>query len=213
MCGFTPHSLPPRKRGPRNRDGAAATERTSAQWVLRRNDAKALWRNSTLPAAEALAAGSPCRRHPLPGGRWLPASAGRTGVERGGGRPAAADRRAVGVPRARWSGCLGKQPRPCRRVLCGPSAVSPSPVARWSRGPGFRRENVGAGKRGPRNRDGAAATERTSAQWVLRRHDAQALLKDSTLCAAEAVVVRCPFGRHPMLGGPWVPAFAGKTRG
>ena len=25
MCGFTPHSFPPRKRGPRSRDGAAAT--------------------------------------------------------------------------------------------------------------------------------------------------------------------------------------------
>src|SRR5690625_6511486 len=71
----------------------------------------------------------------------------------------------------------------------------PPPSARWSLAPGVRRENEGVGKRGPRNRDGAAATERTSAQRAFRRHDAQALLKDSTLCAAEAVVVRCPFGR------------------
>src|SRR5690625_7032994 len=37
--------------------------------------------------------------------------------------------------------------------------------------------------------------------------------KERSLRAAEAGVVRCPFGCHPVLGGPWVPAFAGKTRG
>src|SRR5690625_2344076 len=26
------------------------------------------------------------------------------------------------------------------------------------------------------------------------------------------MAVRCPFRRHPVLRGPWVPAFAGKTR-
>src|SRR5690625_7319989 len=26
------------------------------------------------------------------------------------------------------------------------------------------------------------------------------------------MAARCPFGRHPELGGPWVPAFAGKTK-
>src|SRR5690625_3058534 len=31
------------------------------------------------------------------------------------------------------------------------------------------------------------------------------------LPTAEAVVVRCPLGCRPELGGPWVPAFAGKT--
>src|SRR5690625_5718105 len=25
------------------------------------------------------------------------------------------------------------------------------------------------------------------------------------------MAVRCPFGCHPELGGPWIPAFAGKT--
>src|SRR5690625_5237238 len=68
-------------------------------------------------------------------------------------------------------------------------------------------------KRGPRSRDGAAVTERTSVQRAFCQHDAQALLKESTLRAAEAVVVRCPLGCRPELGGPWVPAFAGKTRG
>src|SRR5690625_1734809 len=32
------------------------------------------------------------------------------------------------------------------------------------------------------------------------------------LRAAEVMAVRCPFGCHPELGGPWVPAFAGKTK-
>jgi len=35
--------------------------------------------------------------------------------------------------------------------------------------------------------------------------------KSSTLCAAEAMVARCPFGCRPELRGPWIPAFAGKT--
>src|SRR5690625_7005305 len=45
--------------------------------------------------------------------------------------------------------------------------------APWSLGPGVRRENEGVGKRGPRIRGGAAATERTSAQRALRRQDAR----------------------------------------
>src|SRR5690625_563946 len=39
---FIPLSFPPRKRGPRSRDDAAATERTSAHWALRRHDARGL---------------------------------------------------------------------------------------------------------------------------------------------------------------------------
>src|SRR5690625_3135687 len=39
---FIPLSFPPRKRGPRSRDDAAATERTSAHWALRRHDARVL---------------------------------------------------------------------------------------------------------------------------------------------------------------------------
>src|SRR5690625_1438607 len=39
MLGFTPRSFPPRKRGPRNHGGAAATARTPAQWAFRRHGA------------------------------------------------------------------------------------------------------------------------------------------------------------------------------
>src|SRR5690625_5556907 len=88
-------------------------------------------------------------------------------------------------------------------------AVQSPVVPGARRSPGRRR----VGQRGPRGRDGAAVTERTSAQGVFRRHNAWVLLKESTLRAAEAVVVRCPFGCRPEPGGPWVPAFAGKTRG
>src|SRR5690625_1270200 len=35
--------------------------------------------------------------------------------------------------------------------------------------------------------------------------------KNVTLRAAQTVVVRCPSGRHPVLRGPWIPAFAGTT--
>src|SRR5690625_1471066 len=65
--------------------------------------------------------------------------------------------------------------------------------------------------RSPRSRDGAAVTERTSVQRTFCQHDAQALLKSSTLRAAEPLMARCPFGRQPVLRGPWIPAFAGKT--
>src|SRR5690625_7159235 len=78
MCGFTPHSFPPRKRGPRNRDGAAATERTSAQWGLWGNGAQVVLRNSTLPAAESLAARCHFGRQPNIGGPRVPAFAGKT---------------------------------------------------------------------------------------------------------------------------------------
>src|SRR5690625_5623984 len=40
MLGFIPHSFPPRKRGPRSRGGAAATERTSTQRAFHRQDAR-----------------------------------------------------------------------------------------------------------------------------------------------------------------------------
>src|SRR5690625_4138389 len=89
----------------------------------------------------------------------------------------------------------------CRLELGGP----------WV--PAFAGKTRGRKARGP----GAAVVplprEWTSAQWVFRRHDAWVLVKESTLRAAEAVVVRCPFGCRPELGGLWVPAFAGKTRG
>src|SRR5690625_166249 len=67
-------------------------------------------------------------------------------------------------------------------------------------------------KRGPRNRDGAAAAERASAQRVLRRRGVRVSLKSQRLPAGEAVAARCPFGCHPELRGLWLPAFAGKTK-
>src|SRR5690625_7032012 len=107
-------------------------------------------------------------------------------------------------------------------------------TARWSLHPGVRREDderalrkIGPSaffrflralpsfppqKRGPRNRGGATPTGRTSAQRIVRQHDARVPLQQaSALRAAEAMAVRCPLGCHPELGGPWVPAFAGKT--
>src|SRR5690625_1026118 len=66
MLGFMPLSFPPQKRGPRNRDGAAATARTSAQRVLRRRGVRVSLKR---------------RRPPCRGGRggsmsfWLPARA------------------------------------------------------------------------------------------------------------------------------------------
>src|SRR5690625_4243856 len=68
-------------------------------------------------------------------------------------------------------------------------------------------------KREPRNRGAPAISLRNAAPLVFRWHGVRALLKNSTLRAVEAMMVRCPFGCHPELGGPWVPAFAGKTRG
>src|SRR5690625_4446244 len=77
---------------------------------------------------------------------------------------------------------------------------------------GFSPPSFPPRKRGPRNRGGAAAAERTSAQWAFRQHDARVLLKTSTLRASEPLAVRCPLGCHPASRGPWLPAFAGKTR-
>src|SRR5690625_519424 len=72
----------------------------------------------------------------------------------------------------------------------------------------FPRESGGPGAAMvPRSR------EWISAQWIFRRHDAWVLVKESTLRAVEAVVVQCPCGCSLELGGPWVPASAGKTRG
>src|SRR5690625_1025467 len=131
------------------------------------------------------------------------------------GRCHGADLSAVGFLPARCSGSLEKTARSVPRrlwwfdVLLAATQCSVVPGSR--RSPGKRGE--GRKAEGP----GAAVVplpqERTSAQWIFRRHDAQALLKNSTLPAAESLAARCPFGRHPVLGGPWLPAFAGKTRG
>src|SRR5690625_3784950 len=88
-------------------------------------------------------------------------------------------------------------------------AVQSSVVPGSRRSPGKRR----VGKRGPRSRGGAAATERTSAQQVFHRYSVRGSLKTSALPAAESLVTRCPFGCRPVVRGFWLPAFAGKTRG
>src|SRR5690625_1094909 len=88
-------------------------------------------------------------------------------------------------------------------------AVQSSVVPGSRRSPGKRR----VGKRGPRSRGGAAATERTSAQQVFHRYSVRGSLKTSALPAAESLVTRCPFGCRPGFGGSWIPAFAGKTMG
>src|SRR5690625_7718698 len=62
-------------------------------------------------------------------------------------------------------------------------------------------------KRGPRSHDGAAVTERTSVQRTFCQHDAQALLKSSTLRAAEPLMARCPFGLLTVLRELFVPCF------
>src|SRR5690625_2705553 len=56
-------------------------------------------------------------------------------------------------------------------------AFWPPPNARWSLGPGVRRENEGVGKRRPRSRGGAAVTEWTSAQRVFCWRGIQVLLE------------------------------------
>src|SRR5690625_5614733 len=153
-------------------------------------------------------------------GPWVPAFAGKTR----GGRKAGAQEpwwcrchgtglSAVGFSPARCAGGFKKKALSVLRRLGWFDvllvAIQCSVVPGSRRSPGKRR----VGKRGPRNRGGAAATERTSAQQVFHRYSVQSSLKTSALRAAEPLVVRCPFGCRPELGGPWVPAFAGKTRG
>src|SRR5690625_2197920 len=47
-------SFPPRKRGPRSRGGAAATEWTSAQWAFGRHGVRIPEKDAALRAAEAV---------------------------------------------------------------------------------------------------------------------------------------------------------------
>jgi len=156
MLGFMPPSFSPRKRGPRGHDGAAATERTSAQWAFRRRGVRVLLK----------------RKHPLCRGGcggsmsvWLPSSAPwslgpgprlfcRGGKTRG--------RKARGPGTAMWPLSRNGPQR------SGPSAGTMSGLPPCSFPPR---------KRGPRNRGGAAATERTSAQWAFRRRGVRVLLK------------------------------------
>src|SRR5690625_2037795 len=107
---------------------------------------------------------------------------------------------------------LKEQHAPCRGDRGGSMSSWPPPRAPWSLDPGVRRANEESRKaRGP----GAAVMPLSgnsphcsgfSAGTVL-----ELSLKNSTLGAAEAVVARCPFGRHPELRGPWIPAFVEKA--
>src|SRR5690625_5568796 len=80
MPGFPPFSFPPRKRGPRNRGGAAVTKRTSAQRAFRQHDARVLLKTSTLRASKPLAVRCPLGCHPELRGLWIPAFAGKTKI-------------------------------------------------------------------------------------------------------------------------------------
>src|SRR5690625_934722 len=75
--------------------------------------------------------------------------------------------------------CTRQRP-PCRGARGGSMSFWPPSRARWPLGPGVRRENEGVGKRGPRSHDGAAATERTSAQRAFRQHDARVRSEEHT---------------------------------
>jgi len=123
------------------------------------------------------------------------------------------DLSALGTSPARCSGSFKKKapsvPQSPWRLDVLLVAVQCSVVPGSRPSPGKR----GVGKRGSRGRGGPAATERTSAHWALRRHDARVLLKRKHPSCRRALAARCPFGCRPMLRGPWIPAFAGKTRG
>src|SRR5690625_3778414 len=196
MRRFSPLSFPPRKRGPRNRGGAAATERTSAQWAFRRQDAQALLKSQHPPCCGgrggSMSFWPPSRaRLPLgPGVRRENVGVGKRGPRSHDG--AAATERTP----AQWTILRKEAPALLKRQhhpSCGGRGWSmsfwPPSRARWPLGPGVRRPTERVGKRGPRSHDGAAATERTSAQRAFRQYDARVLLKTSTLRAAEAVVV------------------------
>src|SRR5690625_721326 len=66
MYGLSLLSFPLRKRGPRNRGGAVATKRTSAQRVFRRHGARALLKSQPPPCLGALGGSMSF---------WLPSSA------------------------------------------------------------------------------------------------------------------------------------------
>src|SRR5690625_1884381 len=61
-------SFPPRKRGPRGRGGAVATERTSAQWAFRWNDARGFLKEQHPPCCGGRGGSMPF--WPLPSARW-----------------------------------------------------------------------------------------------------------------------------------------------
>ena len=141
--------------------GSPLPRRTSAQQAFRRHNVPGVVeRDSSFCAAEAPVARCPSGCHPVRGGPWIPAFAGKTKMS---------------FLRAFFS----FPPR----------------------------------KRGPRGRGGAVPAQANfSAASVPPAQCPGAVERDSSFCAAEAPVARCPSGCHPMRGGPWIPAFAGKTK-
>src|SRR5690625_4823434 len=168
MLGFPPRSFPPRKRGPRSRGvSAPAQADLSAAGVPQARCLGALEKKAP-PVPRRLwwfnvfLVATRCSVVP---GSWAPAilpERGREGKESGG--------LGTAVWPLSWNG-------PQRS---GPSAGTML---------GFPPRSFPPRKRGPRSRGGAVATERSSAQRAFRRHGAQALLKNTTLRAAETVVV------------------------
>jgi len=154
-------SFPPRKRGPRDRGGAVPAQANfSAASVPPAQCPGAVERDSSFCAAEAPVARCPSGCHPVRGGPWIPAFAGKT-------------------------------------KMSSLRAFSSFPPR----------------KRGPRDRGGAVPAQANfSAASVPPAQCPGAVERDSSFCAAEAPVARCPSGCHPMRGGPWIPAFAGKTK-
>src|SRR5690625_3962370 len=151
MLGFIPHSFPPRKRGPRSRGGAAATKRTSAQRIFRRQDAWDFLKEQHAPC---------CGNRGGPMSFWLPPSAPWSL------RPAA---RRDYAARDRAGPGAAVVPHP----LAGPQRSGPSTGTML----GFIPHSFPPRKRGPRSRGGAAATERTSTQRAFHRQDAWVLMK------------------------------------
>src|SRR5690625_1984558 len=137
MLGFIPHSFPPRKRGPGSRAGAAVAERTSAQWLCQR---RAAWRpmKSRHPQRSAPSAGTMLGfiPHSFPPRKRGPRSRGGAAV--------AERTSAQWVLHRHDAWMLMKR----RHLLCcgGPGGLMSSWLpsrARWSLGPGVRRENEG----------------------------------------------------------------------
>src|SRR5690625_5826112 len=132
------------KRGPRSRDGVAATERTSAQRVFRWNGVRGFPPHSFPPR----------KRGPRNRGGAAVAGAGLSAVGSPPARcPSGVKKKARSVPRRLWWFDVLLVAAQCSVV---PGSWAPAIL------PG--RENEGVGKRGPRHRGGAAATEWTSMQ-------------------------------------------------
>src|SRR5690625_863107 len=152
MLGFIPHSFPPRKRGPRSRGGAAATKRTSAQRIFRRQDAWDFLKEQHAPC---------CGNRGGPMSFWLPPSAPWSLGPRV---------RRQSVPTRRAADVAAVVPHP----LAGPQRSGPSTGTML----GFIPHSFPPRKRERRSVVCGAPTKRTSAQRIVRRQDAWDFLKE-----------------------------------